>query len=78
MSSGLRASYAILIALLRAETRVIGSRRHTLAELKHVLTLVVAGCLRPVVHRVLPLRDAATAHELLASRAHTGKRVLVP
>jgi NADPH:quinone reductase-like Zn-dependent oxidoreductase len=35
-----------------------------------------AGVVRPVIDRVLPLRDAAYAHTLIADGAATGKVVL--
>jgi NADPH:quinone reductase-like Zn-dependent oxidoreductase len=40
--------------------------------------LFAAGRLKPVVDRILPLGDVATAHKLLESRAVFGKLVLTP
>lgn len=37
---------------------------------------VHAGVVRPIIDRVLPLKDAAYAHTLLADGAITGKVVL--
>jgi len=39
---------------------------------------VAAGRLRPVVDRVLPLREAAKAHHALEAREAFGKIVLTP
>lgn len=41
-----------------------------------VWPLVEAGRIRPVIHRVLPLEEAAEAHRLLEERGHFGKVVL--
>jgi NADPH:quinone reductase-like Zn-dependent oxidoreductase len=50
----------------------MGSRGHLVAA----LPLIRAGKLRPIVDRVVPLWDAAKAHEALESRAVFGKVVL--
>jgi putative PIG3 family NAD(P)H quinone oxidoreductase len=42
-----------------------------------VWPLVERGAVRPVIHRTLPLREAAAAHRLMESSAHIGKIVLV-
>lgn len=67
-----------LIALLRKEAQVLGSRRASRAELETVVGLAGAGRLTPVIHTVLPLEQAATAHRLMESRANFGKIVLTP
>jgi len=46
------------------------------AVVEHVWPLVADGTVRPVVHRVLPLAEAATAHALLASGDASGKILL--
>jgi len=43
---------------------------------EHVWPLVADGRVRPVVHTVLPLAQAAQAHALLESSGHIGKIVL--
>ncbi|MEF2527477.1 NAD(P)H-quinone oxidoreductase [Streptomyces sp. CS62] len=43
---------------------------------EHVWPLVAAGRVRPVVHTVLPMREAAEAHRLVESGAHVGKVLL--
>ncbi|MBR8742247.1 NAD(P)H-quinone oxidoreductase [Nocardiopsis sp. MG754419] len=45
--------------------------------LEQVWPLVEEGAIRPVVDRTLPLRDAAEAHRVMESSAHTGKILLV-
>ncbi|MFG2986807.1 zinc-binding alcohol dehydrogenase family protein [Streptomyces sp. NPDC048258] len=45
---------------------------------KELLAYVESGQVTPVVHSRLPLEEAAKAHELMESRVHTGKIVLVP
>lgn len=41
-----------------------------------VLPLVAAGRVRPLIHAVFPLEQAAQAHELMESNTHVGKIVL--
>lgn len=57
---------------------ILGSTMGSKGSLFEVLRHVEAGRLRPVLDRVLPLAEAARAHELLAERAQFGKLVLVP
>jgi NADPH:quinone reductase-like Zn-dependent oxidoreductase len=52
----------------------VGAKR----ELREVMRLVEAGRLRPVVHAVLPLAQAADAHRMMERREQFGKIVLVP
>jgi NADPH:quinone reductase-like Zn-dependent oxidoreductase len=52
----------------------VGAKR----ELHEVMRWVAAGRLRPVVHAVLPLAEAAEAHRMLERREQFGKIVLVP
>jgi NADPH:quinone reductase-like Zn-dependent oxidoreductase len=47
-------------------------------DLFECLPHVASGKLRPVVDRVLPLRDAAEGHRALEAREAFGKIVLVP
>jgi NADPH:quinone reductase-like Zn-dependent oxidoreductase len=46
------------------------------ATVEHVWPLVAAGAVRPVVDRVLPMTDAAEAHQVLTDSGHVGKVVL--
>jgi NADPH:quinone reductase-like Zn-dependent oxidoreductase len=57
---------------------VLGSTLASKSRLFHIVEQVAAGRLRPVVDRVLPLGEAALAHQLLESRAVIGKLVLTP
>jgi putative PIG3 family NAD(P)H quinone oxidoreductase len=43
-----------------------------------VWPLVAAGRCRPVIHRVLPLREASTAHAMMEDGNHVGRILLVP
>lgn len=67
-----------LVELFRNQWSVIGSRRATDGELRHVFHLLAAGDLRPTIHTALPLDQAADAHALLASRRAFGKVLLRP
>ncbi|HEY2424403.1 MAG TPA: NAD(P)H-quinone oxidoreductase [Pseudolabrys sp.] len=42
----------------------------------HVLPLIAAGKVKPVIYKTFPLRDAAAAHALMETSAHIGKIVL--
>jgi NADPH:quinone reductase len=55
------------------EEKILAAR----AFARHVVPLVARGALRPVIDRVLPLREAAAAHERVASNEGFGKVVLV-
>lgn len=43
----------------------------------HVWPLLESGAVHPVVHQILPLADAAKAHQVVADSSHIGKVVLV-
>jgi NADPH:quinone reductase len=75
-----------LAALLQKRATIVGTvlRARPLAEKiqaaevleRHLLPLALAGRLRPVIDRVLPLAEAAAAHEHVASNATFGKVLL--
>ncbi len=67
-----------VILLFRHQWSLIGSVRATADEIRHVVGLVAAGTLEPVVHDVFPLADAADAHRVLEERRQYGKLILVP
>ena len=46
--------------------------------LEHVWPLVVDGSVRPVIHSIYPLQDAAQAHQALEASEHIGKILLTP
>jgi NADPH:quinone reductase-like Zn-dependent oxidoreductase len=58
------------------QVEVLGSTMGSKADLLAVLGHVQAGRLQPVVHRVLPLAQAAEAHRMLEAREAFGKLVL--
>jgi putative PIG3 family NAD(P)H quinone oxidoreductase len=43
---------------------------------QHVLPLIAAGKVKPVIYKTFPLKDAAAAHALMETSAHIGKIVL--
>jgi putative PIG3 family NAD(P)H quinone oxidoreductase len=45
---------------------------------KQVWPLIDAGTIRPVIHAVVPMAQAAEAHRLIESSEHIGKILLVP
>ena len=57
---------------------LIGSFAATRHDLVNVLALAGRGLLRPVLHEVLPLADAAQAQQLMEARGIFGKIVLTP
>ncbi|WP_320066238.1 zinc-binding dehydrogenase [Micromonospora sp. RTGN7] len=67
-----------LIQTFRNEYELRGSRSQRPDEIAQVLGLVAAGRLAPRVDAVLPLADAARAHETLAERRVLGKQVIAP
>jgi NADPH:quinone reductase-like Zn-dependent oxidoreductase len=58
--------------------RIVGMRSYSRFDLETCFDLVKRGRLRPVVDRTLPLEKAREAHELLESRAVTGRVMLLP
>ena len=54
---------------------ILGSTIGSLAELHEIMKFVEAGRLRPVVDRVLPLREVAEGHRILEAREAFGKIV---
>lgn len=57
---------------------LIGNTMGSLAAMIPIVENAEKGIFRPVLDRVLPLAEAARAHELLETRAQFGKLVLVP
>jgi len=60
------------------QLKIIGSTMGSTKELLDVLKLLWAGKLQPVIHKVMPLEEAAEAQRLLEERRVFGKIVLVP
>ena len=71
----LRKRGAVIAASLRSRP-LEGKAAICAAVAEHVWPLVAAGEVRPIVHRVLPLADAAYAHELLETGEASGKILL--
>ncbi len=57
---------------------LLGSTMGSKGDLFRILKLVEDGSFKPVLHSVLPLADAAKAHQLLEDRKAFGNVVLVP
>jgi NADPH:quinone reductase-like Zn-dependent oxidoreductase len=55
-----------------------GTRGSTRAAQEHVLHLLEDGRIDPVIHKVMPLSQAADAHRLFEAEAHFGRIVLTP
>jgi len=60
------------------QLRIIGSTMASTKELLDVLKLLWEGELKPVIYKIMPLREAAEAQRLLEERRVFGKVVLVP
>jgi NADPH:quinone reductase-like Zn-dependent oxidoreductase len=58
------------------QIEILGSTMGSKADLLAVLGHIAAGRLEPVVHRVLPLAEAAEGHRILEAREAFGKVVL--
>tara|TARA_B100000686_G_C16387977_1_gene760979 strand:- start:74 stop:769 length:696 start_codon:yes stop_codon:yes gene_type:complete len=66
------------IDLFRHEWTLHGAARATAEEFRHVINLVGDGYLKPIIAETFTLDQASKAHELMESRQHFGKIVLVP
>jgi NADPH:quinone reductase-like Zn-dependent oxidoreductase len=60
------------------QIQILGSTMGSKGDLFEVLAHVSAGRLRPVIHAVMPLAEAAAGHRLLEARQAFGKVVLIP
>jgi NADPH:quinone reductase-like Zn-dependent oxidoreductase len=65
-----------LLHLFAKQLSILGSYMGSFREFLDVLALLEAGCLRPVVDRVYPIRESAKAHRRLEASEHFGKIVL--
>jgi putative PIG3 family NAD(P)H quinone oxidoreductase len=71
----MRKRASVIAATLRA--RPLDQKSTICADVvEHVWPLVADGQVRPVVHTMLPLADAAAAHALMESSDHIGKILL--
>ena len=62
--------------LFAKQLTLMGSYMGSKADLLDAAALFFAGSLRPVVHEVMPLREARRAHETMEASSHFGKIVL--
>jgi len=67
-----------IIPFFRRELRLAGSKNASVLELRKVMGLVADGKLKPVIHKALPLAQAAEAHRVVDSRDFFGKVILLP
>jgi NADPH:quinone reductase-like Zn-dependent oxidoreductase len=67
-----------IIPFFRRELRLAGSKNASVLELRKVMGLVADGKLKPVIHKALPLSQAAEGHRVVDSRDFFGKVVLLP
>ena len=67
-----------LIKLFRDQVAILGCVRASQPELLHVIRLAEQGVFKPVVHEVIPLAEAARAHQVVEGRQQYGKVVLCP
>lgn len=76
-TAGARGSTELRVVFWK-QLSILGTTMGSPWEFREVMRLVFAGRLRPVVHAVLPLEDAARGHEMLEAGGVFGKVVLVP
>lgn len=62
--------------MIYKEAWLTGAQSANSEELTQVLNLVARGGIQPVIGQVLPLEDAARAHQLLADQSNFGRLVL--
>jgi NADPH:quinone reductase-like Zn-dependent oxidoreductase len=67
-----------IIPFFRKELRLAGSKNAPVLELRKVMGLVADGRLKPIIHKALPLAQAAEAHRVVDSRDFFGKVILLP
>jgi NADPH:quinone reductase-like Zn-dependent oxidoreductase len=67
-----------IIPFFRKELRLAGSKNASVLELRKVMGLVADGKLKPVIHKALPLAQAAEGHRIVDSRDFFGKVILLP
>jgi NADPH:quinone reductase-like Zn-dependent oxidoreductase len=65
-----------IIPFFRSEVKIVGSKAYTQQEVFNILDLVAKGRLEPVIHQILPLEEAALAHQIIEESRHFGKVIL--
>ncbi len=76
-TSGARGSTEIRVVFWK-QLSIMGTTMGSPREYREVMRLVFDGKLKPVIHEVIPLAQAARAHEILEGGSAFGKIVLVP
>jgi len=76
-TTGARGSTELRVVFWK-QLSILGTTMGSPWEFREVMRLVFAGRLRPIVHAVLPLEEAARGHEMLEAGGVFGKVVLVP
>jgi putative PIG3 family NAD(P)H quinone oxidoreductase len=75
LNSLMRKRASVIATALRA--RPVAEKAAIVARVREVVwPMIEAGAIRPVVDRVVPMRDAAEAHRVMESGHHIGKVVL--
>jgi 2-desacetyl-2-hydroxyethyl bacteriochlorophyllide A dehydrogenase len=77
VTRGLQASID-LKAVFTKRLQIIGCRGSGRTDLNDVFKLLCEGKLKPHIGEILPLNEAARAHQLLDSGTHFGKIILIP
>lgn len=67
-----------LAFLIQKGARLIGTKSTRWNDLKDLVDMTARGLFSPAVGSVMPLEDAAKAHEMVEHRKATGRVVLVP
>ena len=67
-----------IIPFFRRELRLAGSKNASVLELRKVMGLVAERKLKPIIHKALPLAQAAEGHRIVDSRDFFGKVILLP
>ncbi|HEX2654968.1 MAG TPA: zinc-binding dehydrogenase [Xanthobacteraceae bacterium] len=78
LTGGAEATIPHLYPFFRNERRILGSWMGSMEELRFGLDLVRKGRIRAALDKVLPLRDAPKAHQLISDGAVAGKIALLP
>lgn len=64
--------------IYQKQLTIIGSALGSKSELLKILKLVEQRQLKPIIDKILPLQEAAYAHQLMEDRNHFGKLILTP
>ena len=76
-TTGARGSTEIRV-LFWKQLDIMGSTMGTPTEFREAMRVVFDGHVKPVIHEVIPLKDARRAHEILEAGKAFGKLVITP